>query len=171
MYAGNKPLFTVGKLTVRSFCEADVDSILQVYRESEDFISLGPVSQASLKMVRDDIDHAIKEHGVFCVISHEQSGIIGVMDFAPLRGDSNTSILALLMIATPQRRMGYGKSIMAAFEKYLVKTYKTKVIKAGVMVNNPLAIKFWEKTGFSINPTPEPMPDKTTVYRMTKKIG
>ena len=39
------------------------------------------------------------------------------------------------------------------------------------MVNNPLALKFWQRVGFSISPTPEPLPDKTTVYRMTKTIG
>jgi hypothetical protein len=59
---------------------------------------------------------------------------------------------------------------MYAFEKYLVKIYQTRLLKAGVMVNNPLAIKFWRRMGFCISPTPEPLPDKTIVYRMSKSI-
>jgi ribosomal protein S18 acetylase RimI-like enzyme len=171
MDAGNKLLFQTRGLQIRPYVEADIPFILEVYRQNEDFLSLGPVPTASLKMVRDDITQSKKENSLFCVISHKQSGIIGVMDFAPQRGDPGTSFLALLMIAASYRRMGYGKSIMAAFEKFLLITYKSKVLKAGVMVNNPLAIKFWKRMGFSISPTPEPLPDKTTVFRMTKTIG
>jgi ribosomal protein S18 acetylase RimI-like enzyme len=171
MNAGNKPLFTTGELSIRPFREDDIPSILEVYRQNEDFLSLGPVPTASLEMVRKDIAQSLEEKGLFCVISHKQGDIIGVMDFAPHRGDPGTSYLALLMIAAPFRRMGYGESILSAFEKYLIKTYKSKVLKAGVMINNPLAIKFWQRMGFIISSTPEPLPDKTTVYRMSKIIG
>jgi ribosomal protein S18 acetylase RimI-like enzyme len=171
MNAGNKTLFTAGNLSVQPYAEADIPAILEVYRQCEDFLSLGPVPTASLEIVQKDIAQSLEEKGFFCVISHKQDGIIGVMDFAPQRGEPGTSYLALLMIAAPYRRFGYGKIIMDAFEKYLAKNYKSKMLRAGVMVNNPLAIKFWRRMGFSINPTPEPLPDKTTVYRMSKNIG
>jgi len=165
------PLFAAGELSIRPFCEDDIPAILEVYRQNEDFLSLGLIPTTSIEMVRKDIAQSLEEKGLFCIIAHKQSGIIGIMDFAPRRGGPGTSYLALLMIAAPFRRFGYGKIIMCAFEKYLVKTYKTKVLKAGVMVNNPLAIKFWKRLGFSIGPTPKPLPDKTTVYRMSKNIG
>jgi ribosomal protein S18 acetylase RimI-like enzyme len=171
MNAGNKTLFTAGELSIQSHIEADIPAILEVYRQNEDFLSLGPVPTASLEMVKKDIAQSLDEKGFFCVIRHKSDGIIGVMDFAPQRGEPGTSYLALLMISAPYRRFGYGKIIMNAFEKYLVKTYKSKMLRAGVMVNNPLAIKFWRRIGFSISPTPEPLPDKTTVYRMSKNIG
>jgi RimJ/RimL family protein N-acetyltransferase len=171
MSVHQKILFKAGELSVRLYKEDDIPAILEVYRQNEDFLSLGPVPKASLEMVRKDIAQSMEEKGFFCVISHQQSGIIGVMDFAPQRGDPGTAYLALLMISAPYRKLGYGESIMAAFEKYLVTTYKSKILKAGVMVNNPKAIMFWERMDFSINRTPELLPDTTTVFRMSKKIG
>jgi RimJ/RimL family protein N-acetyltransferase len=165
------PILFVGKLSIRPYAEDDIPAILEVYRQNEDFLSLGPVPTASLQMVRDDIAHSRQINGFFCVVSHKESGIIGVMDFTPPPAEPGTAVLALLMIAAPFRRLGYGKLIMEAFEKFLVNNYQTKVIEAGVMVNNPLAIRFWQRMGFSISPTPEPMPDKTTVYRMSKNTA
>jgi RimJ/RimL family protein N-acetyltransferase len=166
-----KSLFTAGELTIRPYTEADIPAILEVYLRNEDFLSLGPHPTASLKMVRDDIAQSLEEKGLFCVIVNRESQIIGLMDFAPRRGADGASFLALLMIAAPFRNSGCGKIIMDAFEKYLVKTYHTTVLKAGVMVNNPRAIRFWERTGFSLNRTPELLPDKTTIFRMSKNIG
>jgi RimJ/RimL family protein N-acetyltransferase len=166
-----KPLFTAGDLTVRPYVQEDIPAILEVYRLNEDFLSLGPHPIASLVMVRDDIAQSQQEKGLFCVIANRESRIIGVMDFAPHRGEDGASFLALLMIAAPFRNSGCGKAILDTFEKYLVKTYQTTVLKAGVMVNNPHAIRFWERMGFSLNRTPELLPDKTTIFRMSKKLG
>ena len=164
-------LFTAGELSIRPYREDDIPAILEVYRQCEDFISLVPFPTTLPEMVKYDIAQSQQENGLFCVISNRAGLIIGVMDFAPQRGGPGTSHLALLMIAAPFRRFGYGKTLIDAFEKYLVKTYKSKVLKAGVMVNNPLAIKFWKRMGFNISPTPEPQPDKTTIFRMSKNIG
>ena len=171
MATGQKKLFKAGDLVIKPYREDDIPAILEVYRQCEDFLSLGHVPKASLEMVRKDIAQADNENGMFCVISDGRGQIIGVMDFAPQRGDPGTSFLALLMIAKPFRRYGYGETIMAAFEKHLVDVYQSKLLKAGVMVNNPLAIKFWERMGFTIDRTPEPRPDGTTIYRMSKNIG
>jgi ribosomal protein S18 acetylase RimI-like enzyme len=165
------PILFVGKLSIRPYAEDDIPAILEVYRQNEDFLSLGPVPTASLQMVRDDIAHSHQTNGFFCVVSHKESGIIGVLDYTPPLADPTIAVLSLLMIAASYRRMGYGKLIMEAFEKFLVNNYQTKVIEAGVMVNNPLAIRFWQRMGFSISPTPEPMPDKTTVFRMSKNTA
>jgi ribosomal protein S18 acetylase RimI-like enzyme len=166
----SKPLFKTKDLIVRPFSDDDLPAVLEVYRQSEDFLSLTPHPIASLEMVKEDAEQAVKEGGLYCVIADRRQ-IIGVMDFAQQRGGPNTSFLALLMIAKPFRRNHYGEATMKSFEKYLVKNYKSKILKAGVMVNNPLAIKFWERTGFDIDRTPEPRPDGTTIYRMSKNIG
>jgi RimJ/RimL family protein N-acetyltransferase len=171
MSAGQKPLFKAGGLSIRKYTEDDIPAILEVYHQNEDFLSLGPVPKASLTMVRDDIEQSSRENSLFCVIETKLGEIIGVMDFAPQRGGPDTSYLALLMISAPSRSMGYGKSIMEAFEKYLVNTFKSRVLKAGVMVNNPKAIRFWESMGFNINRTPELLRDKTTVFRLSKNIS
>lgn len=171
MSARQKPHFKAGDLSIWTYTENDIPAILEVYRQNEDFLALGPVPKASLKMVRADIEQSDQENSLFCVIENQAGEIIGVMDFAPRRGDHDTSYLALLMIAAPYQSLGSGESIMKAFEKYLVNTHKSRVLKAGVMVNNPKAIRFWERMGFDINRTPELLPDKTTVFRMSKNIG
>ena len=41
---------------------------------------------------------------------------------------------------------------------------------AGVQVNNPAALRFWQQHGFHIISGPELMPDSTTVYGLRKAL-
>jgi ribosomal protein S18 acetylase RimI-like enzyme len=92
------------------------------------------------------------------------------LDFIPSTKERGTSFLSLMMIAAPWRRRGYGKAVVAALEKYLIKSYKTTRIKSGVQTNNADAIQFWRKVGYNIDSKPEHRPDKTIVYNMTKEL-
>ena len=55
---------------MRVHTAADIQAILSVYEQSEDFLSLGPVPKASMKMVSADIEHSTRSGGVFCVIEN-----------------------------------------------------------------------------------------------------
>jgi ribosomal protein S18 acetylase RimI-like enzyme len=168
--ATNTILFHTDELSIAPVDENNIRPILDVYRQSEDFLSLGPVSKASMKMVRDDIEHSKNENGRYCCIKNSSGNIVGVLDFIPVIKESGTGFLSLLMIAEPYRRRGYGKAIIAAFGKYLIKLYKTKRIKSAVQTNNTDAIQFWRKAGYNIDSKPEHRPDKTIVYNMSKEL-
>jgi ribosomal protein S18 acetylase RimI-like enzyme len=165
--SGTPALFFAGKLAVRTFVPSDREAILEVYRQCEDFLSLGPVSKASMHMVEADIRHSKNAHGVFCVIEDEGGTIVGVLDFTPPRGNS-AAVLSLLMISKKHRNRGYGVGVFEALERYLRDRYAVQEIESGVQVNNPRAIRFWKKRGFQIGTEPISHDDGTTAFDMRK---
>jgi hypothetical protein len=57
-------ILSTGDLIVRPIADNDLDSTLEVYRESEDFLALGPIASASMSMVKADIEHSAAERGI-----------------------------------------------------------------------------------------------------------
>jgi ribosomal protein S18 acetylase RimI-like enzyme len=47
---------------------------------------------------------------------------------------------------------------------------KISMLRAGVQVNNPGAIRFWQRMGFAITSAAELLPDGTTCYRLEKHL-
>lgn len=150
----------------------ELDAILNVYRQCEDFLALGPVSTASKEMVMQDLAFSEQAGGVFCGIHDDNGKMIGVLDYVPghFEGDPGCAFLELLMIASPARKQGIGKAVVEAFENEIRKNKDITSIRSGVQVNNPDAIKFWLGCGFRIVSGPTLMPDQTTVYGLQKDI-
>ena len=68
------------RFVIRPFnnTEADLMAVLEVYRQCEDFLALGPVPTASLEMVQSDLEHSKEEGGVFCLICSANSIRAGI---------------------------------------------------------------------------------------------
>lgn len=161
-------LFNADELEIRPVSQDEIDSTLEVYRQVEDFLSLGPVPTASIKMVLADIAHSKREKGIYCGI-WDRSGVqIGVLDFS--LGTEKEATLWLLMISRPYRNQGYGRTIILNFESYLKQQYSVETICSGVQVNNEGGIIFWKKMGFIISEIAMDMGDGTTAYEMIKRI-
>jgi len=98
--------------------------------------------------------------------------MIGVMDYVPnyYQGDPRTAYLALLMIALPCRNQGVGKAVVEAVEDEIMKDEQVNVIMSGVQVNNPQAIRFWQRNGYRIVSEPKLYPDQTTAMDLRKDI-
>ena len=47
----------------RPYEERDLPAVLEVYRQCEDFLALGPVARASLQMVQQDLAISRQENG------------------------------------------------------------------------------------------------------------
>src|SRR5215208_3641010 len=124
----------------------DVEAALEVYRQSEDFLALGPVSTASKEMVLTDLESSQNEGGIFCGIYRVDGKMVGVVDYVPnnFEGSPQAAYLFLLMIAAPFRKQGIGQAIVEAIENEIKKDAGIKTIHAGVQVNNPQAIWFWQ---------------------------
>jgi hypothetical protein len=78
--------------------------VLDVCRQCEDFLALGPAPTASMEMVLNDIEHSQKEGGAFCGIYDAANGrMIGIVDCVPgnFEGKPQAAFLSLLMIAPP----------------------------------------------------------------------
>ena len=101
-------------LAIRPIGDADLDAVLEVYRQCEDFLALGPVPHASLEMVRADIELSERQGGVFCGIYDGQGTMTGVVDIVRRgwEGNARHAFLSLLMIAAPYRGQGVGRAVV-----------------------------------------------------------
>jgi RimJ/RimL family protein N-acetyltransferase len=152
----------------------ELAAVLRVYQQCEDFLALGPVSQASLEMVQTDLHHSQQDGGVFCGVYDRTNGeMLGVVDFvlSGWQGDPVQSYISLLMIALPYRGKGIGACIVKAVEQHIRQGGRIQSIHAGVQVNNPQAIRFWQQMGYQIVSGPETQPDQTVAFRLLKHFS
>ena len=146
-------------------------AVLEVYRQCEDFLALGPVAKATMAMVLQDIREADVEGGLYRGIFSDQE-LIGVVSYVPSHFEFKTvdAFILLLMLAPEHRGKGVGSTIVDMVEKEICAHARIRSIRCGVQVNNPRAIRFWEGKGYRIFSGPTLQPDKTTVYHLRKQI-
>lgn len=158
------------RFTIRPVTPEDQSALLEVYRQCEDFLALGPDPHASPDMIRRDLQGSQQLDGVYCVIFNPAGTMIGVVDVVPRRyqGDPALAFLELLMIAAPYRSQGLGAEIMRAVESFIRQDGMVKALLAGVQANNPGAIRFWQRMGFRITGGPTLEPDQTICYSLRK---
>jgi RimJ/RimL family protein N-acetyltransferase len=158
---------------IRPVGEEAMPDILSVYRQCEDFLALGPVAQASEKMVLYDLELSKREGGIFCGIYELASGVmVGGVDFVPnkYRGKPGEAYLELLMISAPYRNGGLGAKVVRVVEDYICRTGEIHTIWSGVQVNNPRAICFWQRMGYAIVSGPIDQHDGTIAFDLLKSI-
>jgi ribosomal protein S18 acetylase RimI-like enzyme len=155
---------------VRAITPDDLGAVLDVYRQCEDFLALGPEPTASMAMVLKDIEISQREGGVFCGVYTVDGGMIGVVDFLPgnFEGNPHIAFISLLMIAPSFRKQGIGTTIVKLIEKEIRKDAQVTVILSAVQVNNPIGLRFWQKNGYHIVGGPELQPDQTTTFLLQK---
>lgn len=151
--------------------EGDMAALMEVYRQCEDFLALGPQPWASEAMVQADLAHSREIGGVFCGIFVEDR-MAGVMDYVPsgFEGEPSHAFLSLLMIAQPWRGLGLGVAVVAAIEEIIRRDPAVTAILSGVQVNNPAGIAFWQRMGYSITSGPKQMADTTVCYDLLKEF-
>lgn len=159
-------------LEIRPATEEDLHAIFQVYQHCEDFLALGPVATASMQMILKDLEVSKEEGGIFCGIYEAEGKMIGVVDYVPdhYQGNANVAYLSLMMIDSSFRSRGIGKAVFEAVENEIRKNPQVTVFLAGVQVNNPQAVQFWQRRGFAIVSEPKRMSDQTTVFDLRKEL-
>jgi ribosomal protein S18 acetylase RimI-like enzyme len=159
-------------LEIRPVTPDTLQAVLEVYRGCEDFLALGPVATASMEMVLSDLELSKSIGATFCGIHIPDGTMIGVLDYVPsgYQGNPQAAYLSLLMIAAPWRSQGIGDAVVAAVEAEIKKDASVTVILAGVQVNNPKAIRFWQRHGYRISSEPKLYPDGTTAVDLQKDI-
>jgi ribosomal protein S18 acetylase RimI-like enzyme len=159
-------------LEIRPITRNDLDEVLRVYQHCEDFLALGPVATASIEMVMKDIELSKAEGGIFCGIYTADRNMIGVVDYVPKNylGNPQAAYLELLMIDASFRNRGIGTAVFEAVENEIRKDPSVTVFLAGVQVNNPQAVEFWQRNGFCIVSEPKLMPDQTIAVDLRKDL-
>ena len=158
---------------MRPVTRDDLDAVLDVYRQCEDFLALGPEPVASMQMVLRDIETSQREGGRFCGIFATDGRMVGVVDTVPsgFEGDPHLAFLSLLMIAAPYRNRGIGQAVVALIEDEIERNPQVTAIMSAVQVNNPPAVRFWQRNGYCSVDGPELQPDGTTTFRLRKECN
>ncbi len=159
-------------LEIRPIARNDLEAVLEVYRQCEDFLALGPVATASMEMVLKDIELSKSAGGIFCGIFTLDGKMIGVVDYVACnyQGDPQAAFLSLLMIAASYRNCGIGQAVVEAVENEIAEQTGVMVILSGVQVNNPQAVRFWQRNGYRIASAPKLYPDRTTAVDLRKDL-
>jgi len=157
---------------IRPVTPADLETLLELYRQCEDFLALGPVATASMEMVLKDIQISRDEGGLYCSLHLPDGKMIGVVDYIPnnYHGDPHSAYLSLLMIAAPFRGQGLGKAVLEAVEAEIQKDAGITTIFLGAQANNPRAVQFWQNNGYRIIAGPKLLPDQTVCYDFQKDL-
>ena len=162
-------LFQTDDLKVTTIGKRESSALLEVYKQCEDFLALGPVPVASLGMIQKDRADSRRQGGQYCAIRNGQDVLVGVIDFA-VTERTNSCFLELLMIAAPWRNKGYGRTVVTCLDQYLKRSYGIQRMNAAVQTNNPKGIRFWKRLGYDVSNEPRDQPDGTVTYEMTKML-
>jgi GNAT superfamily N-acetyltransferase len=157
----------------RLYEERDLPAVLEVYRQCEDFLALGPVARASLQMVQQDLAISRQENGIFCVIQVASGELVGVVDYIPqgFMGSPEQACLSLLMISRPFRGQGLGKQAVEWVENQVQQDPNITAIYLGVQINNQPGLSFWQHRGYRIISGPTQQADQTITFLMKKDLS
>jgi len=157
---------------IRPLRDDDLLPVLEVYRQCEDFLARTPKPTASMEIVQEDLALSRQNGGIFCGIYNHTGTMMGILDvvLSGFEGERGSAFIELLMIGQPYRQRGLGSAVVQALETYIQRDTHVNVILAAVMVNNPVAIRFWERHGYKIVGGPEAEPDGTTVWKLSKLV-
>lgn len=160
-------------LKIKLITENDLEEVLEVYRQCEDFLSLGPEPKASMAMVLQDVETSRNEKGIFCGVYASDRRMVGVVDFIPgnFNGAAHVAFISLLMIIGPLRNQGFGTRILKLAENRIRMTSRVSEIHTAVQLNNPAALRFWRRNDYRVFGDPELRPDQTLVSYLRKDLS
>jgi GNAT superfamily N-acetyltransferase len=151
--------------------ESDMDALMDIYRGCEDFLALGPRPHASEEMIRGDLQFSAEDGGRFCGIRAEDGRLAGVVDYTPggRSADPTEAHIELLMLTPPYRDRGLGAAVVRAIEAEIWADARVMSIAVEAQVNNPGALRFWQRMGYRVVSGPALQPDGTTSYQLRKE--
>jgi len=157
---------------IRPIKETDLSGVLEVYLQCQDFLALGPDPVASLALVQQDFESSQREGGRYCGICSSDGPVIGVVDFIPeiFEGNPQNAFISLLMISAPYRQGDIGEQIIRWIEAKIKTDSQVTTIFSTVQVNNPGALRFWQKNSYQIISGLEVQADSTGTYRLQRDI-
>ena len=157
-------------LRISEYALCHKNNILWVYQECEDFLLLGPIPQASIEMVEEDLLSSKQNNGRFCVVFLGEK-IIGVVDYIAFghEGCVENAYISLIMIAKNHRSKGVGSAVIREVEQILLSNQAIKRIYVSAQTNNERAIAFWKNHGYERVSEAAEQPDTTITYRFCKE--
>jgi ribosomal protein S18 acetylase RimI-like enzyme len=161
-----------GGYAIRPVRDDELEAMVEVYRQCEDFLALTPQPNASPEMVRSDLNISKANGGLFCGIYAPDGKMVGVLDviLKGFEGNPHHAFIELLMIARAHRSGGLGSAVVDVIERQIMADADVTAILSGVMVNNPAALRFWQRHGYAVSGGPVNQTDGTTTWDLHKKV-
>ena len=141
-------------LEMRALGADDYPTVVEVYRQTPRFIvelNKRPAESINLEMVEEDAAQAANHGAIFAGLFLRPGGpMMGVVDYVPggYRGRPSQAWIALLLVAGPYQRQGYGTEAYRLVEDAIMANPDVRTIGLGVLVNNGPALGFWAAMGF-----------------------
>jgi ribosomal protein S18 acetylase RimI-like enzyme len=163
---------TTANYEITAVTAKDLNSIMDVYHQCEDFLALGPQPKATMEMVLSDMEESYSTGGIYCGIRDASGKMVGILDFVPSMYLDNPehAFILLFMIAAPCRGRGAGAEVVSALERKLADMFEAKTVFSAVQTNNSEGIAFWRKMGYSIVSEPAVQPDTTVTVVIRKDL-
>jgi RimJ/RimL family protein N-acetyltransferase len=142
------------RLGITSMKPEDYEEAAEVYRQSRHYlvdISGESPENTGPELVKKEAAEADEHGAVFATIRVKENGrMVGVTAYqsSGYQGDPTCAWIALLMIAEPFQRLGYGSEACGIIENEILGNIGVRTIKLGVLANNPSALAFWNEMGY-----------------------
>ena len=143
-----------GRLEMRPLGARDYPAAVEIYRQTPRYVielNGRPAESIGLEMVEEDAAQAAHHGAQFVGLFLRPGGeMIGVADFVPsgYKGRPSQAWIALLMIAEPFQRQGYGTEAYRLIEDSILADPDVQIIGLGVLINNGPALGFWQAMGY-----------------------
>jgi RimJ/RimL family protein N-acetyltransferase len=166
----NSRLF-ITLLTVKDYPEA-----VEVYRNSLHYLvelsSEAPESAGLEMLTREASDARVYSGIVVCIRLRGNQQMVGVASYVPsgYNGQPSHAWIALLMIAEKFHYQGYGTEAYQLIEETISSNTKVLSIGLGVLANNPVALRFWQKMGYRTTGIRKPDAQGHEIILMEKVI-
>lgn len=157
---------------IKPITDNDLEGVLEIYRQCEDFLALGSETRASMILVLQDMEESRRENGNYCGIYASSGKMVGVIDYisSNFNGVANVAFISLLMIGSPWRNRGIGMRILKLTEDKIREIGLVDEIQTAVQLNNPAAMRFWRRNGYCVFGDPVFRPDQTVVTYLRKEL-
>jgi RimJ/RimL family protein N-acetyltransferase len=142
------------RLEMRALKARDYPAVVEIYRQTPHFIvelNGRPADTIGLEMVEEDAAQAANHGATFAgFFLRESNQMIGVADYVPsgYGGQPNRAWIALLLIAEPYHRQGYGTEAYRLIEEVIFANPDVQTLGLGGLVNNGPALGFWRAMGY-----------------------
>ncbi len=143
-----------GRLEMRPLGAHDYPAAVEIYRQTPRYLvelNGRPAESIGLEMVEEDAAQAANHGAQFVGLFLRPVGeMIGVADFVPsgYKGRPSQAWIALLMIAEPYQRQGYGTEAYRLIEASILADPDVQTIGLGALIINGPALGFWQAMGY-----------------------
>ncbi len=159
---------------MRPLGAGDYPAAVEIYRQSPRFVvELNGVAEADIgqEMVEEEAAKAANHGGTYEGLFLRPGGqMIGLASVVPVgfKGHPSQAWIALLLVAEPYQRQGYGSEAYRLIEERVLADPGIRTISLGVLANNGPALGFWQAMGYRRTGSMVPDSDGRDVVILTK---